>query len=90
MPRAAVDPDELERFVTALRRFNETSRAELATVSRQFKRLGETWQDEEEARFSQSFDQMVRVMSRFLDESEREVPVLTRKAVAVRAYLERR
>lgn len=90
MSRAAVDPDELERFVTALRRFNESSRGELATVSRQFKRLGESWQDEEEARFAQSFDQMVRVMSKFLDDSDRQVPVLARKAEAIRAYLERR
>ena len=90
MSRAAVDPDELERFVVALRRFNESSRGELATVSRQFKRLGESWQDEEEARFAQSFEQMVRTMTRFLDESDRQVPVLARKAEAIRAYLERR
>ena len=90
MTRAAVDPDELERFVTALRRFNESSRGELATVSRQFKRLGESWQDEEEARFAQSFDQMVRVMTKFLDDSDRQVPVLARKAEAIRAYLDRR
>jgi uncharacterized protein YukE len=90
MSRASVDPDELERFISALRRFNDSSRGELATVSRQFKRLGESWQDEEQARFAQSFEEMVRVMNAFLDESEREVPVLVRKAEAIRAYLERR
>lgn len=87
MAKAVVDPDELARFIAALKRFNDSTKTELATVSRQFKRLGETWQDEEQARFAESFEQMVRVVARFLDESDRQVPLLTRKAEAIRDYL---
>ena len=87
MARADVDPDELLRFATALKRFNEATRNELAGINRQFRRLGETWKDEEQARFADSFEQMVRVVARFVDESEREVPVLVRKAEAIRDYL---
>ncbi len=87
MPRAEVDPDELLRFVGALKRFNETTRTEVAGIHRQFRRLAETWKDEEQARFADSFEQMVRAVSRFVDESDRQVPVLTRKAEAIRDYL---
>ena len=87
MAKAAVDPDELRRFVSALSRFNTTTTGELQAIHRQFRRLGETWRDEEHARFAESFEQMVRVVSRFIEESERQVPVLTRKADAIRDYL---
>lgn len=87
MAQAVVDPDELARFVAALKRFNDSTKSELLLINRQFKRLGETWQDEEQARFGESFEAMVRVVSRFLDESERQVPLLTRKAEAIRDYL---
>jgi len=87
MAKAAVDPDELLRFVTALKRFNESTKNELQAINRQFRRLGESWQDEEQARFAESFEQMVRVVSRFVEESERQTPLLTRKAEAIREYL---
>jgi uncharacterized protein YukE len=87
MAKAVVDPEELLRFVAALKRFNEQSRTELATINRQFKRLGETWQDAEQAKFAESFEQMVRVLARFVEQSDAQVPVLTRKAEAIRSYL---
>jgi len=87
MGKAVVDPEELMRFVVALKRFNDTGKGELATIHRQFRRLGETWKDEEQAAFAESFELMVRVFSRFLEESERQVPALTRKAEHIRAYL---
>jgi uncharacterized protein YukE len=90
MAKAAVDPDELMRFVGTLKRFNDSTREQVAAINRQFQRLGETWQDDEHARFAESFALMVRTMARFVEESEREVPVLTRKAEAVRDYLRAR
>jgi len=87
MPKAVVDPDELARFAASLRRFSDTGRGELTAISRQFSRLGDTWQDEEHERFAAQFDEMVRVLLRFFDEADRQVPVLGRKAEAIRAYL---
>ncbi|MBA2482310.1 MAG: WXG100 family type VII secretion target [Planctomycetes bacterium] len=87
MAKAVVDPEELLRFIAALKRFNETTKNELGNINRQFRRLGETWQDEEQARFAESFELMVRVVGRFVDESDRQAPLLTRKAEAIREYL---
>jgi len=89
MGKAAVDPDELLRFIAALKRFNDTTRTELGSINRQFQRVGESWQDEEQSRFAESFERMVRVVARFVEESEAQVPNLTRKAEAIRAYLDR-
>ena len=87
MARAVVDPDELLRFVGALKRFTDATRTEVAGIHRHFQRLGQTWQDEEHARFAETFELMVRVFARFLEESERQAPLLTRKAQHVRDYL---
>jgi uncharacterized protein YukE len=87
MSKAVVDPEELMRFVGALKRFNESTKTELANVNRQFRRLSETWQDEEQARFGESFELMVRVLTRFVEDSDRQAPLLTRKAEAIREYL---
>jgi uncharacterized protein YukE len=87
MSKAIVDPEELMKFVGALKRFNENTKVELANVNRQFRRLSETWQDEEQARFAESFEMMVRVLSRFVEDSDRQAPLLTRKAEAIREYL---
>jgi uncharacterized protein YukE len=89
MGKAVVDPDELLRFIAALKRFNEATRNELGTVNRQFQRVSESWKDEEQAKFAESFERMTRVVARFIEESDAQVPNLTRKAEAVRAYLER-
>ncbi len=90
MAKAAVDPEELLAFVSALKRFNDASKTDLATISRQFHRLGETWRDEEQAQFAESFELMVRVVARFVEQSERQVPLLTRKADCIRDYLRSR
>ena len=90
MAKAVVDPEELLRFVSSLKRFNETTRNELAAVHRQFRRLEETWQDEEQAQFADSFEQMVRVFARFLEASDQQVPLLSRKAELIREYLRAR
>ncbi len=89
MSKAVVDPDELMRFIAALKHFNATTKTEVATIHRQFRRVTETWQDDEQARFAESFERMVRVLARFVEESDAQVPDLTRKAEAIRAYLER-
>jgi uncharacterized protein YukE len=87
MAKAQVDPDELLKFVSVLKRFNESTKTELGAVDRQFRRLSESWQDEEQARFAESFQVMVRVVSRFIEESERQAPALARKAEHIREYL---
>ena len=90
MAKAIVDPGELRRFAAELKRFNGDLLAQLSTVNRQFIRLGETWRDQEHAKFAGEFEQMVRVVSKFAEASEKQVPLLLRKAQSIQDYLDQR
>ena len=90
MAKAIVDPDELSRFASELKRFNGEMQAQLTGIHRQFVKLGETWRDQEHAKFAEDFEHMVRVLAKFATASEKQVPLLLRKAEAIREYLDRR
>ena len=90
MAKAAVDPNEMRRFAAELKRFNGSLQAEMIGIRRQFVRLGETWRDQEHAKFAEEFERMIIVLSRFADASTKQVPVLLRKAEAIQQYLDQR
>ena len=90
MARAIVDPEELRRFAAELKRFNGDLATQLAGIHRQFVRLGETWRDQEQARFAEDFEHMVNVLAKFAAASERQVPLLLRKAESIQDYLDQR
>jgi len=90
MARAIVDPEDLHRFATDLKRFSSELQGEIAGIHRQFVKLGETWRDQEHAKFAEEFEQLIHVLTRFVDASEKHVPLLLRKAERIRDYLEQR
>ena len=90
MAKAIVDPEEMRRFAIELKRFNSDLQAQVTTIHRQFARLGETWRDQEHVKFAEDFEQMVHVLSKFVDVSDKQVPLLLRKAERIREYLEQR
>ncbi len=90
MPQAVVDPDDLHRFAIELKRFNSEVQVQVSAIHRQFGKLGETWQDQEHAKFAGEFQHMISVVSKFVTAAEEQVPVLLRKAEAIRRYLEQR
>jgi uncharacterized protein YukE len=90
MPKAAVNPEDLRRFAFELKRFNEDLQTEIASIQRRFVKLGETWQDQEQAKFAETFEQMVKALSKFVDASNKHVPFLLRKAERIQDYLEQK
>lgn len=87
MAKAVVDPDALQRFATQLKRFTSDVQSQLSTIHRQFLKLGDTWQDQEHAKFAEDFQRAIRVMSKFAVASEKQIPILLRKAQSIREYL---
>lgn len=87
MAKAIVDPEELRRFAFNLKRFNEELKGEVNTINRQFSKLGDTWRDQEHAKFADSFTKMVKILNNFLDTSEKHIPFLLRKAESIQKYL---
>ena len=87
MPRAIVDPEELRRFTAELKRFNTELKERLAGIHHRFVKLGETWQDQEHAKFAEEFKDTLKTLKKFVELSDQHVPFLLRKAQRIEEYL---
>lgn len=87
MPKAIADPEDLERFARELKQFNGHLLESMRRLQAQFNRLGETWRDQEHEKFAREFDQAMRALYQFQRASERQIPLLLRKAQKLREYL---
>jgi uncharacterized protein YukE len=90
MAKALVDPAELRRFAQELRRFNTGLRDQIGSLGVRFNNLGDTWRDQEHAKFAEEFEQTIRVLARFADAADQQVPFLLRKAEKIEEYLNQR
>jgi len=90
MPKAIVDPEELRRFATELKRFSNDLKERLSGIHHHFMKLGETWQDQEHAKFAEVFEQMIRALAQFAEGADKYIPFLLRKAERIQEYLDQR
>jgi uncharacterized protein YukE len=90
MSQAIVDPAELRRFAHNLKRFNEELMLNLTTLHGQMLSLGETWRDQEHARFVQEFEQTLSLLEHFMETSNEHIPFLQHKAERIEEYLSQR
>ncbi len=90
MNQAIVNPEELRQFTENLRRFNQDTKSRLGSLQAHFNALGDTWQDQEQAKFAEEFAATVKAFKRFLEVSEQHVPFLLRKAQRAEDYLKQR
>ena len=84
-----VNPDELEKFVRELARFNQDLSANILRLKGQFNHLGETWRDRQQQQFAQEFEQTIHTLHQFIELSERQIPALQKKARAAREFQNR-
>jgi len=90
MSKAVVDPNELRRFAADLKKFNVDVQAHMARLGASMGSLQQTWRDQEQAKFAEEFEQVMRSLQRFLKASEVFVPFLVRKAERIEDYLNQR
>lgn len=90
MPQAIVDPGELRRFASNLKRFNDELQAQMTGLHGQLNGLGSTWRDKENEKFVEEFEQTMQVVARFIDAANQHIPFLMRKAERVEDYLQQR
>jgi uncharacterized protein YukE len=90
MSKAVVDPDELRRFAADLKRFTAGLSGQMAALQSRMAVLGQTWRDQEHAKFAEQFDATLRVLARFNDAASEHVPFLLRKAEKIEEYLNQR
>jgi uncharacterized protein YukE len=89
MPQAIVDPEQLRQFAAMLLRYSQTLRETTSALSQAQARLNESWRDQEQRKFSEEFDDQVKLVQKLLEMSERHVPYLVKKAEIIEQYLQR-
>ncbi len=90
MPQAIVDPEELRRFAQNLKKFNSDVQDRITMLGAQLAALGKTWRDQENKKFTEEFEQHIRIISRFVEASDRHIPYLLRKSEIIEEYLQQR
>jgi uncharacterized protein YukE len=90
MAKAIMDPGEVRRFAHELKKFNMTVREQMTVMLARMNELGQTWRDQELAKFAEEFDQTMRALARFSEVSDQHVPFLLRKAEKIEEYLKQR
>ena len=88
MAQAIMDPEEVRRFASELKRFNTDMQARASALQSRFAALGDTWQDQEHEKFGEEFLTTMKVLKKFIEVSEKHTPYLMRKAQRIEQYLE--
>lgn len=87
MAQAIMDPEEVRRFAQELQRFNVDLQNRIGSLHARFAALGDSWQDQEQTKFNEEFQQTMKVLKKFLEVSNRHAPYLMRKAQHIEDYL---
>jgi len=90
MGQAIVNPDDLRRFATQLRQFNNDLMSQMSSLHGQLSGLSSSWRDREHDKFVEEFETVLKVLARFVDTTNQHVPFLLRKAERVEEYLNQR
>jgi uncharacterized protein YukE len=87
MAQAIVDPEQLRRFASMLRHFNHELTEGAGKLSHEMSELSATWRDQEHRKFSAEFAEQMKLMTRLIENSEKHIPYLLRKAELIEEYL---
>lgn len=90
MAKAVVNPEHLKHFASNLRTFTINLQEQTQSLHRQFASLGDSWRDQEQAKFAEEFVHMLAALDRFSVSAEEQVPRLQHKAAAIENYLRNR
>jgi uncharacterized protein YukE len=90
MAQAIMDPEQVRRFAEELKRFNTEIQDKLVSLQARFSALGDTWQDQEHAKFTEEFKQTMKALKKFVEVSNQHTPYLLRKAQRIEEYLNQR
>ena len=82
-----MDPEQVRRFAQELQRFNTDIQNRVAALQARYSALGDSWQDQEHAKFSEEFMQTMKALKKFTESSARHTPFLLRKAQRIEDYL---
>lgn len=82
-----MDPEEVRRFAQELKKFNTDLMNGMSSLQARFASLGDSWQDQEHAKFADEFKQTMKALKKFVETSNQHTPYLLRKAQRIEEYL---
>ena len=85
-----MNPEEVRRFASELKRFNDDVQVRTSALQARFAALGNSWQDQEHEKFAGEFLSTMKVLRKFVEVSEKHTPYLLRKAQRIEQYLDQR
>ena len=85
-----MDPGEVRRFASELKRFTDDVKVRAAALQARFVALGSSWQDQEQEKFGEEFVSTMKALKKFVEVSEKHAPYLLRKAQRIEQYLDQR
>jgi len=88
--QANVDPAELRRFASDLKRFTEEIEALMAQMHGRMNALGSTWRDQENKKFAEAFVSTTKALGAFIEMAGEHSSFLNKKAAAIEQYLRQR
>jgi len=83
---ANVELAELEALERQLQTFNASFKTEWQRLKASWGQLDATWNDQQKAKFRRDWDQTVRQMERYIQESDKYIAFLQGRIRAVREY----
>jgi WXG100 family type VII secretion target len=90
MSKANVEPGELRRFAQDLNRFNNDLQGLVSGLHARLRGLESTWKDQEQRKFTEAFEQTVKMLGNFLEASHEHSKLLSKKAQLIEEYLKQR
>src|SRR5512136_2261078 len=87
MSQPIMDPEEVRRFAEELKKFNVDLQNRITALQARFAALGDTWQDQEHAKFADEFRETMKAFRKFVEVSNQHSPYLLRKAQRIEEYL---
>ncbi len=90
MSQAIVDPAELRRFAHQLKQFNAELEDRMTLLAGQLHALSATWRDQEQKKFTEEFDQHLKLIKRSIEATSQYAPFLIRKADRIEDYLQQK
>jgi len=90
MPQAIANPEDLRQFAQQLKQFNNTLTDQVTMLAARLEDLSKSWRDQENRKFTEEFQQHLRLLAKFAEANNQHIPYLMRKAERLEEYLQQR
>ena len=90
MAQAIANPEELRQFAQQLKQFNNTLTDQATMLATRLEELSKSWRDQENKKFTEDFQQHLRLLAQFAEANNQHIPYLLRKAERLEEYLQQR